>query len=609
MWNLFEEASIVFDGKVKRYLPCPVWKRGRPWEIDSTVADMCIKNAREYLDWQPRVITASDFMLFFETGDRIIFEGEHFKRRSALGSMMVAECIEAKGRFLKKIIDMAWMICEESYWGLPGTKTYGEILPDKYRPDLELFACETGSLLSYLLYIMGDAFGEVSPIIRMRIEREIRERIIIPFLERDDFTWMGLGGQTGELWKLSNWTPWCYSNCLLTLLLVETNEENQIAGIKKVMKGLGRFLAGYRSDGGCDEGCGYWSRAAGSVFDCLEMMYQVSGGKIDLFPLPIIKNMGEYIVDCYVGDGYFVNFADAGARVIPEAELVYRYGKRIKSEAMCALGKDFIDTYLKERYYVISQSPMRLLPALFNYRRIKDEPVNTSFGSQKYYDITQVCMVRTPDRWFFAAKGGHNDESHNHNDVGSFVLYYDSNPIFIDAGCEKYSGKTFSEHRYEIWTMKSDYHNLPKINGISQKDGENYHADNCVWDNNKFSCEIQNAYPVKARVKLWKREILKENDFIMIRENAEFIGESSYEIMFMTPIKPELQEGRVKLGEFEMLFDTGVLKADYETIELNDDGLRRVWGILYRLYFSNIKKTNALQLVFKIKIMIISKNP
>ena len=35
---------------------------------------------------------------------------------------------------------------------------------------------------------------------------------------------------------------------------------------------------------------------------------------------------------------------------------------------------------------------------------------------------------------YVAMKGGSNGESHNHNDVGSFVVYANNEPLFIDPG-------------------------------------------------------------------------------------------------------------------------------------------------------------------------------
>lgn len=598
MGNIFEEQAVSFTGIIDDYSPWPLWERGKPWDIDEKVARLCVENAEEYLEAEPEVITASDFMHFFETGDRSVYGAKHFRRRSALGSMLVAECAEAKGRFTKKILDMVWLICEESSWTPSFHNPGNNPLPDKENPTLELFTLETGSLLAYVLKIMRKAFDEISPLIAKRIEDELEERIIVPYLERDDFSWMGFDD---EKWFLTNWTPWCYSNCLAVVMLAEKDKARRKKAVEKLMKGLGRFIFEYPDDGACKEGCGYWSRAAASVFDCLEILHTVTEGEIDIYKLPKLKNMGEYIFNCYTGSGYFVNFADAGARVIPEAELMYRYGERVGSTALKYMGNIYIDTFLKERYYVISQSPMRLIPTLFNYRRVKDDIVKLPSGTQKVYPDSEECMIRPTDGWFFAAKGGNNNEAHNHNDVGSFILYCNDKPVFIDTGPEEYCAKTFSDKRYEIWTMQSDYHNLPKINGISQKDGAEYKADGFVCRDGIFECEIQNAYPPDAGVRLWKRRICEENNSIFLAESFEFSKVSEYEIMFMTPAVPDMAAGKIILGECELVYNPKQLEARVEKIELEDLKLRTLWGRLYRIVFKNMQNTIADTVVFEIK--------
>src|SRR5207248_10198558 len=75
-----------------------------------------------------------------------------------------------------------------------------------------------------------------------------------------------------------------------------------------------------------------------------------------------------------------------------------------------------------------------------------------------------------------AAWGGHNRQSHNHNDVENVIVYGSGKPVLIDVGVETYSAKTFSAQRYEIWTMQSAYHNLPTINGIMQGAGREFRA-------------------------------------------------------------------------------------------------------------------------------------
>lgn len=72
-------------------------------------------------------------------------------------------------------------------------------------------------------------------------------------------------------------------------------------------------------------------------------------------------------------------------------------------------------------------------------------------------------LVSRSEAWVAGVKAGCNNDSHNHNDVGSVTLYRDGRPLLVDIGVETYSKKTFSAQRYEIWTMQSSWHNLPEF--------------------------------------------------------------------------------------------------------------------------------------------------
>jgi hypothetical protein len=112
---------------------------------------------------------------------------------------------------------------------------------------------------------------------------------------------------------------------------------------------------------------------------------------------------------------------------------------------------------------------------------------------------------------FVAAKGGNNDESHNHNDIGNYVVYYDGQPVLIDVGRGTYTRKTFSSHRYDIWSNCSDYHNLPTINGVTQPPGAKFRASDVAYKSEKgssqLSLDIAHSYPDSAGVNSWRRTV------------------------------------------------------------------------------------------------------
>ena len=112
---------------------------------------------------------------------------------------------------------------------------------------------------------------------------------------------------------------------------------------------------------------------------------------------------------------------------------------------------------------------------------------------------------------YIAAKGGNNNESHNHNDVGNFVVYNDAEPIIIDIGTGTYTAQSFSKQRYELFNCRSAYHNVPLINGCEQHEGKDYMATDVKYTSNEklssLTLDISEAYPKEAYVSKWKRTI------------------------------------------------------------------------------------------------------
>jgi hypothetical protein len=421
-------------------------------------------------------VPASIYLEFSVDGNRTHYEDLHFARRKILSTFVLAECSEGKGRWLHAILDAIWSICEESSWCLPahiGVQRAGSGLPDTSEPILDLFAAETGALLAWIDFLLGQPLARISPLIAERIWREVDLRILTPGLTREDYGWMGFSAR-----PVNNWNPWIHSNWLACVLLLERDDQRRKDGVGKILRSLDMFLIDYPPDGGCDEGPNYWGRAGASLFDCLDILYNASGGKLDVFSHELVRNIGRYIYRAHIGGSYYLNFADASAVIEPEAALVYRFGKQIRDEAMASFGAwmanraHFFDAYSPEQPIQRTSSLGRELPALFVMSELAGKKPEAPLLRDVWLPGIEVFTARDTEGsekgLYLAAKGGHNAESHNHNDIGHFVIYTNGQPVIIDAGVETYTRKTFSPQRYEIWTMQSAYHSLPLINGIQQ---------------------------------------------------------------------------------------------------------------------------------------------
>jgi hypothetical protein len=588
--------------------------RAKWTQVPDAVKQQYIANAEKLLGTSWGELKATEFMQFKRTGNRNVFEGISFARRNMLVTLTMGELFENKGRFTDDIINGIWAVCEESWWGVPahnGHKSNREPLPNLDESYVDLFDAETGAALAWCHYLMKDRLEQVSPFVTKRIMDELRRRIIIPCME-NDYNWMGFHGES-----LNNWTPWICSNWLTVVLLCDENADRRAQAVYRAMQAVDNFLNPYPADGGCDEGPGYWGRAGASLFDCLELLHMASNGQINIFDRPLVKNIGDYIYKVHIADDYYVNFADAGAIVRPGADLIYRYGEYTGNETMCRFGR-----YLSSRYRT-GERPAggsfgRILPALYFSGRLAGEG-EAPLLRDVWFPELQVMIARSYDHsadgLYLAVKGGHNAESHNHNDIGNFVVYAGGKPVLIDVGVETYTAKTFSPQRYEIWTMQSAYHNLPTVNGVQQAPGRSFAASNVSYSSTNsravFSLDIAGAYPESAKLASWKRTVTLNRRQQVDIEDDYLLKEAVEPLKWhlMTCLPPDgSQPGKITLGEEKtaILYDKSSLSVQVEEVSVTDGRLVPVWGNrLYRITFTNARPQ---ALKGKCRISIMYKN-
>ena len=548
-----------------------------------------IKRGEQQLSYEWKVVKAMDYIEFERSGSRQVMENPFGDNNIAMIDLLLAELAEGKGRFIPQLINGVFHTCEMTSWALSAhliTQKVHRSLPDHREELIDLTSGDLSSMLSWTYYLLHSEFDKVNPSIAIRLRYELEKRTIEPYMNDANYYWWQAFRATPTT-MVNNWNPWCNSNVLQCLMLLENDPEKLAAGVYRTMQSVDRFLNYVHSDGACEEGPSYWGHAGGKLFDYLDLLSTITAGKVSLLGHPMIKNIGEYISRSYVGDGWVVNFADASAKGGGDAPLIYRFGKAVGSNEMMHFAALMNDHKLPRNrdFYRIMQTLM-----------IREELAATtpkhSTPLQVWYPETEFCYMKNKSGMFFAAKGGYNDESHNHNDAGSFSVWMNDSPVLIDAGVGTYTRQTFSRERYSIWTMQSNYHNLPMINGVPQQNGRSYKATKVKFDakKNRFSADIATAYPERAKVKNWTRSYVLKADRLQINDTFE-LGEAVEKniIHFMTWGEVDLSvPGKVIIsanGQRALLtynpvqFDTAL-----ESIPLTDKRLSDVWGKqLYRI--------------------------
>ena len=573
-------------------------------------------HAEKWLNKRWPQLSASLFRQFRISGNRGGYEKVYFERRKALGDLLADYLFNKRSEYLSEIIDLVWMISEETFWGIPAhNQVFGlesPDLPEKDEPVPDIFAAETASLLSWTAYLLKPDLDKESGLVRRRIAREIERRIIKPFTERDDFWWMGYNLCPGQ--RVNNWNPWIVSN-MLTICLLDRRLDRSLI-IEKSCRLLDNFIAEYKPDGGCDEGAAYWITAGASLFDFLDQLYYASGGEFSVFQEPLIRNIGTYIAQMHIAGNYYVNFSDGSARLphMP-GNLIYRYGKRINDMALARFGAALIEE--QKDFYISPDVPenfYRRLHRIAGEERQALKNPEVPGETQAWLPDLEVMTARSSaDKFegsFLACKGGHNNENHNHNDIGNFILYCRGKPVIIDVGVGTYTSKTFGGNRYEIWTMQSGYHNVPVVNEKEQPPGREYRAENSICtleaDAAIFSTELKRAYPDNSGIHSWKRIIaLSRQDKKITVQDLYVTDGVPFRLNLMTPWKPEVT------GKREAVFPNGPekdasrtimrisepCKIRIETIQINDDRLLQTWpSKIFRVQLSPLKKTSEGQI-------------
>ena len=619
-------------GSRQDWHPFPRVEERSAWDgIPAALRQSLIEAGEDRLDFAWPHLPATRFLDFARTGDRSRYQDLSFARRDALADLVLAECAEGKGRFLDDCVNGIWALCEETYWGVPahiGVQKAGSGLPDAEEPTVDLFAAETGALLSWTLYLLHERLDTVSPLVRRRIEVEIRRRILDVLRVRIDFFWMGwLGGR-----RVNNWNPWICSNWLTCILAIEDDVETRAEDVFRVLRTVDNFIDTYPRDGGCDEGPNYWGRAGASLFENLELLYTATDGAVDVFGEPLIGEIGRFLHRAHIADSYYLNFADASALVEPEALLAHTYGSRIEDADMQAFARWLADRQGIGRPGLHAQGQVssrgsslgRSLMAVFALDEVLDRPGQAPLPRDVWLPDIEVMTARdavgSQDGFYVAIKGGHNEESHNHNDIGNFVVYLDGRPLLVDAGVENYTAKTFSARRYDIWTMQSDYHTLlPTIDGHQQQPGERHGARQVEYaadeDAACLALEIAGAWGEDAGLDSWRRTLtLQRDECVEVEDRWRFrTAPGSMQLSLLTPGRVELDAGIVRIsarnykddrasaaGTVE--FDASQLTAAVETVPITDQvRMGPCWGTeLYRVVFTLDRPASEGSLAYRI---------
>lgn len=563
-------------------------------QLPDSIKTELLQEADQYLNFSWPALPATSFLEFKEEGIRAGFEKMQDERRIALGNLVVAQLIAGGSKYLPALVNGLWATLEESTWEIPAIvvlQKAGADLPDPEEEVIGLVNAETAVQLSAIVFMLQNELNAVSPMLVKRTNTELKKRILQPYLSRSDFWWMGFTGKS-----VNNWNVWINQNVFQTALMADLSADSVNLLMKKIARSTDFFINQYPDDGGCDEGPSYWNLAGGKLIRLLDLATELSEGKMQWKDKGLLHRMGRYIYDVHIADNYFVNFADASPVSYPNAAAVYQFSRMFQDEDLGFFAGNLIH---RTPHFYSPKSITDFLETARVYEKVSAMNKVVPVAPVRFFDDLGVYILRsTNNNLFVAAQAGHNDESHNHNDVGNFIVYARGKPVLVDAGVGVYTAQTFSSSRYELWNMQSQWHNCPTINGVMQQEGRKFKAGSISTSVTKkniaVSMDIAGAYPAAAAVSFWQRSFLLNRETSSLTLTDQFrlsAYKDSTQLHFMSYARPvHNEDGQVQFLNAEgvpvllMKFNNRQMRLQMEEKLMDDEKLKASWRAkLYRL--------------------------
>ena len=598
-----------------QWLPFPAYSDRAGWDamLSPAQKEGLVKAGEKYLKYKFEWPTAMQAVEFERSGNRSEFERPLRKNMSVMNSLVAAELAEGKGRFIPQIANCIWLYSNQISWVFSAhnnRQPSRRALADPEYWLIDLFSADAGMTLSFAYRFFKAELDAIDPSICRALRISLEQKIFKPFFEVDHW-WMGKSGNT-----VNNWCPWCASNVLLAFLLVHEDDEIIRKAADKSLVIVDNYMNSILQDGACDEGALYFAHGPCKLYDYLQIMYDASEGAFNGLTDPLVRRLVDYLSRCYIGmyDGkkFVVNYADAVGRLSVSPIITWPYANAVGSrqsvdfslylmgfyrtkqfEEPIAGGRDLfrILNFIRHSSEVAAQvDSLNALVKEKGFETVKAD-LRASVEPMYWYEQTQQLLCRGKDGTFFAAKGGHNGESHNHNDVGQFLWYRDACPLIIDPGAPTYTRQTFSKERYTLWPMQSQWHNLPSINGVMQKNSRQYAASGVAFSGSEsavtLSMDISGAYPEDASCLSWRRSFNYRNNakgatLAITDEYSLSERKAADEEHFITPgTVTELRKGvlRIQNGKKSIILTYSKnLECSVETKELDDKRIADDWG-------------------------------
>ncbi len=272
--------------------------------------------------------------------------------------------------------------------------------------------------------------------------------------------------RNGSWWINSefNWNQVCNSGLIIgALSIAETDPGRAMYIVPKAIENLPYALKSYGPDGVWGEGPGYWDYATDYTAYGLAALQSALGHNFGLTQLAGMNITGYFPIYSAGPTGYMLNYADAGEKSklgAPHAEmwLANIYTNNHFSDFVI----DQLATRTANVYDVIWYRGYANSAAARDMDKFFDGKVALWFSRSSWSD---------PNGLWVGFKAGYNKVNHAHLDLGNFEFDALGVRWARDLGSDDYNlPDYFGTLRYTYYRLNSLSHNIPVLNGKSQRE-------------------------------------------------------------------------------------------------------------------------------------------
>jgi hypothetical protein len=266
----------------------------------------------------------------------------------------------------------------------------------------------------------------------------------------------GLAAYNKKGWwprSIYNWNQVCNGGMTVGALAI-ADEEPALAGaiLQHAIASVPLAMASYAPDGAWNEGPGYWAYATTYNVVMLASLTSALGSDFGLSNSQGFDQTGLFPLYMAGPTGRTFNFADSGDRV-GWAPCLFWLGARFNQpvSSWCAL------------------QGRPSAAGMVYYQTPGHDPKTAKLPLDRYWRVVEVATLRSdwtdPKALFVGVQAGSNRVSHNHLDLGSFVLDALGERWVVDLGADNYNlPGYFGGKRYDYYRMRAEGHNTLVLN-------------------------------------------------------------------------------------------------------------------------------------------------